>query len=187
MKRFYQRDNRDRNEKRPRINHQIKVPEVDTIDDAGNKLGIISTSEAIKMAMERGLDLVEINPLAKPPLAKIMDFGKYMYQKEKRKDKGTKNKSLSQEVKTIKVGFRTESHDLNVRATQVDKFLKKGYRVSINMVLKGREKAMRDLAREKLENFIKLIQENYEVESFVKSTPNGFVTTVKPAKKKQHE
>lgn len=170
-------------EKRPKANHQIKALELQVIDSTGANLGVMKTFEAIALAQEQGLDLIEIGPTAKPPIAKILDFGKYMYQKEKKKDAGHKGKQASQEVKTVKIGFRTDGHDLGVRASQVDKFLKKGHKVIISLILRGREKAMAHLGQEKLKKFQEFIQEAFEVESPIKRFPMGFTLTVKPAKK----
>lgn len=168
-------------EKRPRLNNQIRGPEVQVIDEDGIALGVMSVSDALKVANEKSLDLVEVGPTAKPPIAKIMNFGKYMYQKE-RKDKGTKSKSTGQEVKTVRIGFRTEIHDMMVRAGQADKFLKKGYRVRLQLTLRGKEREMAHLGREKLVKFLGLISENFAQESDVKRYPGGFETLVRPNK-----
>jgi translation initiation factor IF-3 len=172
------------NERRLRINHQIREPQIQVIDVDGKQLGVMPTYEAIRLAGEQNLDLVEVGPMAKPPLAKIMDYGKYMYLKEK-KERGQKTgKSTSQEVKTVKIGFRTEIHDLGVRAGQADKFLKKGYRVRLELTLRGREKEMANLGRTKLEGFTKLISEPFGVDDPIKRFPGGLGTLIKPEKKK---
>src|SRR3989344_2257520 len=166
-------------EKRLRINHQIREPQIQVIDADGKALGAMPTYEALKIAMSQNLDLVEVGPQAKPPLAKIMDYGKYMYQKDK-KERGQKGgKSPAQEVKTVKVGFKTEKHDLGIRAGQVDKFLQKGHRVRIELTLRGREKAMADLGRVKLEEFIKLISFPYAIDDQIKRFPGGLGLLVK--------
>lgn len=170
-------------EKRLRINHQIRESQVQVIDSDGKQLGIMPTYEALRLANEQNLDLVEVGPMAKPPLVKILDYGKYMYQKEK-KERGQKgNKSTSQEVKTVKIGFRTEKHDLGVRASQADKFLQKGYRVRLEITLRGREKAMADLGRTKLQDFLKLISQPHAIDDQIKRFPGGFGVMVKPEKK----
>lgn len=171
-------------ENRPKVNHLIRVPELQIIDDTGNNLGTMKTFEAMRIAQDRGLDLVEIGPNAKPPIGKIMDFGKYLYQREKKKE-GGKSKSASQEVKTVKIGFRTNEHDMTIRASQADKFLSKGHRVIVNLILRGREKAMASLGEEKIKKFPQFLQESFEIESPVKRFPMGFTMTIKPAKVKK--
>lgn len=168
-------------EKRQRINHQIRVSEVQVIDADGKSLGIMPTYEALRLANEKNLDLVEVNPTAKPPLTKVMDYGKYMYQKEKR-ERGQGGKAPSQEVKTVRIGFRTGIHDLSIRAGQVDKFLEKGHRVRIELKLKGREKEMADLGRKKLEEFIKLIVRPHILDEQIKRFPGGLGLLIRPGK-----
>lgn len=166
-----------------RINHQIREPQIQVIGPDGNPLGVMPTHEALRIADEKNMDLVEVGPQAKPPLAKIMDYGKYMYQKEK-KERGQKTgKSIAQEVKTVKIGFRTEKHDLQVRAGQADKFLAKGHRVRLELSLRGREKEMADLGRRKLENFTKLITHPFATDDPIKRFPGGLGVLVKPDKK----
>lgn len=169
-------------EKRLRLNNQIRVPEVQVIDESGKSFGVMPTYEALRLANERRLDLVEVGPFAKPPVAKIMDYGKYMYQKE-RKEKGSKQgKSPAQEVKTVRIGLKTGPHDLSIRAQQTDKFLAKGHRVRIELLLKGREKGMAHLGQGKLEEFLKLITVHHAVEEPIKRFPMGLGLLIKPAK-----
>ena len=171
-------------QKRVNLNNQIREPQIQVIDADGKQLGILATHEALKLANERGLDLVEVGPTAKPPIAKIMDYGKYMYQKEKRDKDAKTNKSPSQEVKTVKIGFRTGTHDLMVRAGQADKFLQKGHRVRLELTLRGREKSMADLGRSKLESFTKMVTEPFTQEEPVKRSPIGFGVLIRPEHKK---
>jgi len=169
-------------ERRPRLNNQIREPQIQVIDFDGKQLGTMTVYEALKIANERGLDLVEVGPNARPPIVKVMDYGKYMYQKEK-KERGSKpRKTGNQEVKTVKIGFKTERHDLEIRAGQVDKFLGKGYRVKIELTLRGREKAMAGLGRQKLEEFTKLITIPHATEGTTRSFPGGFGILIRPGK-----
>jgi len=169
-------------ERKLRINNFIRVPEVQVIGPEGEKLGVMKLHEALQYAQDRNMDVVEVGPEAKPPLVKILDYGKFQYQKERR-EKGHK-KSTAQEVKTVQIGFRTDVHDMNVRATQVNKFLTKGYRVKIDLRLRGREKGMGTLGRTKLEQFMQFITEAYEVDSPIKAFPGGLGTLIKPGKRK---
>lgn len=150
------------------------------IGSAGEKLGILPLYEALRIAQEQNLDVVEINAIAVPPLVKILDYGKYQYQKE-RSQKG--GKAPGQEVKTVQIGFRTGGHDLGVRAAQINKFLEKGYRIKVEMKLRGREKGMVPLGKTRLEQFMQLIAEPYTMESPVKSFPGGIGSLIKPEKK----
>jgi translation initiation factor IF-3 len=122
------------------------------IDEEGNNLGILKTDEALKIAKERGLDLIEVSPLAKPPVARILDFDKYRYQQEK---KLKKNKSSTkEEIKQVQISVRSAQNDLMVKAKRANSFLAKGNVVRIVMVLRGRERANRDFAKEKLKVFL---------------------------------
>lgn len=167
--------------KKPRINMQIRVPEVNLIDEKGKRMGILSVSEALKIANGKGLDLVEISPHASPPVAKIINFGKYMYEKE-RKEKSVK-KQTNQELKTIRVGINTGEHDLIFKAKQANNFLKKGHPVKIDMFLRGREKALKPQAKEKIKEFPNYISVPHSIEEGIKSVPSGFNILLRPEKK----
>ena len=119
--------------------------------------------EALRIAKEKGLDLVEVGPQMKPPIAKIMDYGKYMYRKEKQEKGGGRQKD--QEMKTVRVGFKTGVHDLQFKSEQIDGFLKEGYPVRVELTLRGREKSMAHMGREKLDNFLKLLSEPYAIQN----------------------
>ena len=136
-------------------------------------------SEALQMARERELDLVEIAPAAKPPVCKIMDYGKYQYQ-QSRLDRVNRAKQKKIDVKGIRIGFRTDEHDLEVKRTMAEKFLKKGQKVKIEIFLRGREKAHQDLARKNLENFVKKISIPFKSEQEVRKYPSGFNTIIAP-------
>lgn len=167
-------------ERRPRLNNQIRAPQVNVIGPEGEKLGIMPLHEALKIAQERNFDVVEVGPTASPPLVKILDYGKFMYQKERREKGG--GKSAAQEVKTVQIGFRTELHDMTVRARQADKFLKIGHRVKLEIKLRGREKGMVPLARTKLEQFMRIILQPFEAEGAMTGFPGGIGVLVKPKK-----
>lgn len=157
--------------KRPRLNNQIRAAELRVIDEDGKNLGILNTQEALRIARDKGADLIEISPTANPPVAKIMEYGKFLYQ-QKRKDKEGR-KGQKSETKIIRFSVRTTGSDLAFRAGQVDKFLQKRYKVRIQMVLRGREKSLRDFANKRLENFLSLITESYKIEQEPKNFPMG--------------
>ena len=164
--------------KRLRINNQIKAVEVQVIDELGKQLGPMKTFDALKLAREKDLDLAEVDPNMQPPIAKIMDYGKYIYHKE-RQEKKSGPKQKEQERKTVRVGFKTGIHDLEFKAKQIGEFLNEGNIVKIELTLRGREKALAQLGREKLNNFIKFIKEEYTVQEIIKRSPFGWTTTIK--------
>ncbi|MBI2626361.1 MAG: translation initiation factor IF-3 [Candidatus Nealsonbacteria bacterium] len=157
----------------PLINRQIRAKEVRLVDETGKQAGLVPLEAAIQMAQERGLDLIQVTEKVDPPVCKIMDFGKYLYQLKK-KEKGAKAKGGG--IKGIRLGFNMASHDLNVRAQQAEKFFKEGDRVIIEMRLKGREKALGEFAKEKIKKFLELLQVliPYKIERELKRDPRGF-------------
>lgn len=132
------------------------------IDDEGKSLGKMGRDAALSLAKEKGLDLIEIAPTAKPPVARIMSFDKFRYQQEK-KFKKQRAQQKGQEMKQVQVSIKEAVHDLQVKAGRVNKFLSEGNQVEIVMVLRGREKANKDFAREKLANFVKMIDPEHKV------------------------
>lgn len=150
---------------------------VRVIGEKGENLGTLETSEALKLAQEQGLDLIEIAPTAKPPVCRIMDFGKFRYEREKGERERSKNQKES-ELKIIKIGFTTGKHDLELRAGQAKKFLEKGDKVKINMNLRGREKAHGQVAMQKFNEFLKMVPMEYNLESPPKRFPQGITTVI---------
>ena len=129
----------------PRINREIRVPEVRLVDPDGQMLGITGINEAIKMAEDFGLDLVEISPNAEPPVCKILDFGKYKYEEQKKKAEARKKQKIIQ-IKEIKVRPGIEEHDYQVKMRQVKTFLSEGDKVKITLRFRGREMAHMNIA-----------------------------------------
>ena len=123
------------------------------IDDSGQNLGNLTKEEALKLAQEKGLDLIEVSPFAKPPVARILDFDKYRYQQEK-KIKKQQAQQKDRDIKQIQISVRSAKNDLLTKAKRANNFLAKGHPVRIVMVLKGREKAHKPFAKEKLMNFL---------------------------------
>ena len=163
--------------RRPRSNYQIRTPQVLVIDESGLKLGILNTQEAIKLALEKGLALVEIAPQQNPPIARIMDFGKWLYEKEKSEKK--KTKGAKTEVKIMRIGLTTDDHDLGVKAKKIDEFIKENHKVQIELRLKGRQMAMSGLGREKIKKFCEFIREPFEPESQIKSQGRNLSIIIK--------
>lgn len=146
------------------------------IDEDGKNLGTMETPEALKLAQERGLDLIEIAPTVNPPVCRIMDFGKFKYEREKgEREHGKKQKEV--EIKGIRIGFTTGKHDLELRAKQAREFLAEGDKVRIDMRLRGREKAHGQLAFQKFNEFLEMIGE-YTLEMPPKRFPQGFIAII---------
>lgn len=139
-----------------RLNGDIKAPSLRVIDDGGKQLGIMSLKEAINIAEEQGLDLVEISPDADPPIAKITDWGKYNYKKTKQLQKN-KKAAKTAELKQIRFGLKIGEHDLDIKLNKATKFLEAGHKVKFNVMYKGREQAHKEigfnLAQKVIEKF----------------------------------
>ncbi|MDD5566800.1 MAG: translation initiation factor IF-3 [Patescibacteria group bacterium] len=136
-----------------RVNHFIRVPQVRLIDENQVQLGVVNTHEALRIAQERGLDLVEVSPLANPPVCKIIDFGAYKYRQEKAERK-SKAKQKKIELKGIRLTFKIGTHDFEHRVGLAIKFLEAGDKVRLEMILRGREMQLQTRAREKIKEFI---------------------------------
>jgi len=140
-----------------RSNQQIRVPEVFLIDENDEKIGVMSTQKALGMADEAGMDLVEVNPKVSPPVVKIMDLGQFKYEREKKIHK-QKMQQKKVDTKEIRLSVRISQHDFDFRLRQSEKFLSKGNKLKIDLVLKGRERAHPEKARETINNFIQSLQ-----------------------------
>ena len=162
--------------KKPLVNNRIRAQKVRLIDDTGNQVGIISLQEALQMAEERNLDLIQVTERVEPPVCKIMDYGKYLYRLQK-KEKGVKK---STEIKGLRLRFNISPHDLETRISQAEKFLKKGNKVKVEMVLRGREKRLSQFAKEKLKKFINDLQEKtpIKIEGMIKKKAKGFIVII---------
>lgn len=149
------------------------------IDEEGKNLGVLETPEALRIAQEKGLDLIEIAPTVDPPVCRITDFGKFKYEREKgEREHGKKQKEV--EVKGIRIGFTTGKHDLELRAKQAQKFLAAGDKVRIDMRLRGREKAHGPLALQKFSQFLEMIGD-CTLEMPPKRFPQGFIAIITKA------
>lgn len=138
----------------------------------------MSISDALKLANEKELDLVEVGPGATPPVTRIMDYGKYVYQQEKNEKKSAQ-KVKGGDLKTVRVGFKTGPHDIQVRLRQIIGFLKEGHRVKIELTLRGREKGLSEMGKKKLEAFLQLITEPYKIQEEIKRSPYGWTIAIK--------
>ncbi len=154
-----------------RINEKITAPQVRVIGTDGQQLGIMPTTQALELAKSQNLDLVEISAKAEPPVCKIIDFGKFIYQKEKQM---RQRKGRTVEIKNIRISFNIALNDLKTKAKQAENFLTKGDRVRIEILLHGREKAFSDLAKKKLEEFKNHLGIPINVDQPIAKQPRGF-------------
>lgn len=142
--------------KRIFINNQIRAREVRLIDETGKQVGLVPLEEALRIARERNLDLIQVTEKVEPPVCRIENYGKYLYREEKKERAAQKHKGG--EIKGLRLTFNISQHDLETRAHQAEKFLKRGDIVRIELPLRGREKALQDFAKEKVNKFIEILQ-----------------------------
>ena len=147
------------------------------IDEKEGNLGVMAREAALRLAEEKGLDLIEIAPNGKPPVAKIISFDKFRYQKEKELKKQRAGQKVS-ELKQIRISARAAQNDLEIKAKKVDEFLEDGNKVGINLFLKGREKYNRNWANQKLDEFLKRISVEYKVIADVKFGGKGLMIQI---------
>ncbi len=164
--------------KRIFINNRIRAKEVRLIDEIGAQLGIVPLEEAQVLAREKGMDLIQVTEKVDPPVCKIGDYGKYLYQEEKKEKHNRKNKGG--ELKAIRLTYNISKHDMETRAKLAEKFLKKGDTVRIDLPLRGRQKALGDFAKEKMAGFLELLNSMIEIktEKELKREARGFTMIV---------
>ena len=163
--------------KYPFINNRIRAREVRVIDETGKQLGVFPLEEALRLAQERNLDLIQVTEKVEPPVCKLGDYGKYLYSLEK-KEKTTKTKAG--EIKGVRISFAISPHDLETKAKMAEKFLKKGYRVRVELILKGRQKALGDFAKGKMNQFLETLGKLtlFKTERDLKREPRGFTMII---------
>jgi translation initiation factor IF-3 len=166
-----------------RINKQIRAAEVRVVGSQGENLGVLPIAEAISRAEAEGLDLIEISPNAVPPVAKIMEYGKFQYEQQKKR-REIKAKSHVTETKAVQVKIGTGDHDLNLKAKRAAEWLAEGHRVRVDLFLWGRYKYMEfNFLKDRLEQFLKLIPQEYKLAEPIGKSPKGLSTTLERAKK----
>ena len=172
-------------EQKVRINHQIRAKELRVIGPEGENVGVISLSEALQQAQDAGLDLIEISPIAVPPVAKIMDYGRFEYEQSKKR-REIKAKSHVTETKGVQVKIGTGEHDLNLKANRAAEWLREGHRVKVDLFLWGRYKYMEfAFLKERLERFLKIIPEEYKIAEAISKSPKGLSAVIERAGKKK--
>jgi len=158
---------------RYRSNEQIRLPRVFVIGPENEQIGEMDTAKAIELARESELDLVEVAPKANPPVCRILDFGKFQYQQSK-KEQQQKAGQKKTGTKGVRIGFRTGTHDLDFKKKQAEKFLSKGYKVKVEIRLRGREKAYQDMGKNNLREFLQTLDIPHKIEEDIKRFPGGF-------------
>ena len=157
---YFQRRTKDRG---PRSNNRISSPDVQVIASDGENLGILNTNEAISMAKNQGLDLIEIAPNAKPPVCKIMDFGKFKYEEKKKAQQSKKNQQTIK-VKELRMRPNIGDHDLENKLKMGKKFLSDGYKLKLTLMYRGREMSRQDLGQELMQRVLSMLSEHAELE-----------------------
>ena len=162
----------------PRINNQITAPELRVIDAEGKNLGVLALKDALALVPESsGLDLIEISPNAKPPVARIMSFDKYRYAQDKLEKKQRQSQKQT-DLKVVQISARAAENDLQVKLKRLEEFLGEGHQVMINMRLKGREKANKSWAEQKLKDFMNMVKIEYKIIAPPRYAGNGFSTQI---------
>lgn len=157
------------------------------IDETGKKIGVMLTRDAIKFAEERGLDLVEVGETADPPVAKLMDYGKFLYQKHKQEKEARKKSAGQKPIKEMKIGVKTEEHDLQTKLRHIKEFLEKGYKTKVIVMYRGREIAHPELGKELLNRVIQEMADYGAPEYVPKQEGRNLVTLLAPHSKQQLE
>jgi len=165
----------------PSINERIRFPKIRVIDADGSQLGIMSPREAMVVADERELDLVLLSDKADPPVCRIMDYGKYKFEQEK-KAREAKKKQHTVDVKEVKMRYKIEEHDYNVRISQAKRFLREGDKVKATIMFRGREIQHSDIAEDLLKRMATDLQEVAEVQQAPKKEGRNMMMLLAPKK-----
>lgn len=148
--RDFRGDNRARE---TRVNERIRAREVRLIDEEGQMVGVMPSGQALSLARERGLDLVEVSPMASPPVCKLMDYGRFKYEQSKKENEARKHQKVS-ELKEIRLSPRTDDHDLDVKGRKIEEFLGEGDKVKVGVRFRGRELAHPEIGRRLLDKIL---------------------------------
>jgi len=165
-----------------KVNHQIRAQSLRVIGPKGENFGVITLSEALMKANEAGLDLIEISPDALPPVAKIADYGKFIYEANK-KQKAAKLKAHTVEVKSLQVKIGTGEHDLALKAKKASEWLSEGNKIKLDLFLPGRAKYLEvSFLKERLERILRLISVPYKIAEEAKKGPKGLAMLIEKGK-----
>ena len=164
---------------RLRVNEQIRLPQILLIDEQGQRIGVTATTEALRKAKEAGLDLVEVAPHLRPPVCKIINYGKYQYEQEKSQALQRKKNKVREE-KEIRLRLGIDQHDLLIKARKVDQFLAKQHPVKIVVRFKGREMAHPELGQQVLQEFLQRLQTKFKIDKAPLMQNRQIFTTLTP-------
>ena len=174
-------DRRRKPQNLPQINERIRFPEIRVIDADGSQIGILPPKEALRIAEERELDLVLVSETAKPPVCRIMDYGKYKFEQEK-KAREAKKKQHTADVKEVKMRYKIDDHDYNVRVNQAKRFLKSGDKVKATVTFRGREIQHANLAEELLKRMATDLTDFAEIQQAPKREGRNMIMFLSPKK-----
>lgn len=166
-----------------RVNERIRIREVRLIDEAGEQVGIIPTRDALEMARERGLDLVEVAPNAIPPVCRLMDYGKFRYEQSRKERESRRNQHVV-ELKEVRIRPKIDDHDLETKGRQAAKFLDAGDKVKLTVLFRGREMAHPDIGRGLLDQLADQLRSHGAVEAAPRLEGRAMVMFVNPLKQK---
>jgi translation initiation factor IF-3 len=171
-----------------RVNERIRIREVRLIDDEGNQVGIIATRDALEMARQKGLDLVEVAPNAVPPVCRLMDYGKFRYEQSRKERDSRKNQHVV-ELKEVRIRPKIDDHDLETKGRQAAKFLDHGDKVKLTVLFRGREMAHPDIGKGLLDQLIEQLKVHGTVEQTPRLEGRAMTAIMNPvrAKLSQHE
>ena len=171
---------------RHKINEQITAKEVRVIDDEGKMLGIMTTARALQLADEKEKDLVEIAPQANPPVVKVIDYGKFQYELQK-KEKQQRKLQAHQQMKEIRFKWRTAEHDFNFKTRHARDFILEGNKVKASVMFRGREIAHQEVGQELLERFVIALNDIAKVDQVIKSEGKTLSVVMTPDKSKKKQ
>lgn len=161
------------------MNERIRAREVRLVGVDGKQIGVVPLPEALRQARVVGLDLVEVSPAAVPPVCRILDYGKYQYDQDKR-ERESRKKQKRAETKGVRITFKMGTHDRELRRALAEKFLKEGHKVRVELVLRGREKALREVGIQQLQTFLRALDALAAVEERIAQAPRGYAAVLAP-------
>ncbi|NLO19548.1 MAG: translation initiation factor IF-3 [Ignavibacteria bacterium] len=171
-------------QKNHRVNNEINAKEVRVVDEDGKMLGIMSRFNALKIAEERELDLVEIAPQANPPVCKIINYGKFQFELHK-KEKHQRKQQQQMQMKEIRFKWRTDLHDFNFKTRHARNFLQDGYKVKASIMFRGREITHQEIGKELLERFVAALEDIAKIDQPIKFEGRNMIVVLSPEKSKK--
>jgi translation initiation factor IF-3 len=167
---------------RARVNEKIKVPSIRLIDETGQQIGVVTVEEARSRAVQAGLDLVEVSPEAKPPVCRIMDFGKYLFEQQK-KDRQTKARAHKMDTKEVRLRPGTGDGDLEIKAKHAREFLAEGYKVGLQLQFRGREMSHKELGMAMIKRFTTMLNDVAKMEQEPRMEGKRMTALLSPIRK----